>query len=106
MKYDAATDGLIPTVNGADLVEAVPALTEVAQVEVVEFSNVPSGYITPKSMLELSKMVDQYAQNKEIDGIVITHGTDTLEETAYMLDLTVHTQKPVCIFDLKVLLNH
>ncbi|MBU2699454.1 L-asparaginase [Sporomusaceae bacterium BoRhaA] len=97
MKYDAATDGLIPAVNGADLVEAVPALKEVAQVEVVEFSNVPSGYITPKSMFELSKTVDQYAQKKAIAGIVITHGTDTLEETAYLLDLTVHTQKPVCI---------
>jgi len=97
MKYDASTDGLIPAVNGEDLVDAVPALKDVAHVEVVEFSNVPSGYMTPKTMFELGNMVDQYARENDVDGIVITHGTDTLEETAYMLDLTVHTQKPVCV---------
>lgn len=97
MKYDASTDGLVPAVNGEDLVEAVPALEEVAAIEVAEFSNVPSGHITPQAMFELGKIIDQYAQKDEIDGIVVTHGTDTLEETAYMLDLTVETQKPVCI---------
>ncbi len=97
MKYDASTDGLIPAVSGEDLVEAVPALKNVAKVEVVEFCNVPSGYITPNAMFELGKIVDQYAQTNEVDGIVITHGTDTLEETAYMLDLTVQTHKPVCV---------
>lgn len=97
MRYDAATDGLIPALTGEDLVEAVPALRDVAKIETVEFSNVPSGYMTPKDMFELSKMVDHYAQKEDVDGIVITHGTDTLEETAYLLDLTLKTQKPVCV---------
>lgn len=97
MKYDPATDGLIPAVSGDDLIEAVPALKEVAEIEVVEYSNVPSGHITPQMMLELSQMVDKYASNQDVSGIVITHGTDTLEETAYLLDLSVKTLKPVCI---------
>ena len=97
MKYDAATDGLVPAVSGADLVEAVPALGGVAEVEVVEFSNVPSGHITPQMMFELAKRIDAQAARADVAGIVVTHGTDTLEETAYLLDLTVRTDKPVCV---------
>lgn len=97
MKYDAETDGLVPAVSGDDLVKAVPALSGIAEIEVVEYSNVPSGYITPKMMFELAVLVDQRAAGENVAGIVVTHGTDTLEETAYMLDLVVHTQKPVCV---------
>lgn len=97
MKYDPATDGLIPAVSGEDLVEAVPGLKDVAQVEVIEFSNVPSGHVTPQLMFKLSHMVDTHAARGDVDGVVVTHGTDTLEETAYMLDLTVKTSKPVCV---------
>ena len=48
MKYDPVTKGLVPAVSGEDLVEAVPELAKIAEVEVVEFSNVPSGHVTPK----------------------------------------------------------
>ena len=82
MKYDPVTQGLIPAVSGDDLIEAVPALREIAEVEVVEFSNVPSGHITPQMMFDLAKMADRYAEREDVSGIVVTHGTDTLEETA------------------------
>ena len=97
MKYDPVTDGLIPAVSGTDLLDAVPALQAVANIEVAEFSNVPSGYITPAMMKQLALLVDQIAARADVSGIVITHGTDTLEETAYFLDLTVQTTKPVCV---------
>jgi L-asparaginase len=48
-------------------------------------------------MLELACLVDRQASRSDVDGIVITHGTDTLEETVYLLDLVVRTEKPVCI---------
>ena len=89
MKYDPVTQGLIPAVSGDDLIEAVPALREIAEVEVVEFSNVPSGHITPQMMFDLAKMADRYAEREDVSGIVVTHGTDTLDETAYMLGLAV-----------------
>ena len=59
MKYDPVTQGLIPAVSGDDLIEAVPALREIAEVEVVEFSNVPSGHITPQMMINIAKMADR-----------------------------------------------
>lgn len=97
MKLDPETGGLIPAVSGEDLLAAVPALKDVAEIEVVEQSNIPSGHITPQMMFELSRRIDAIAQRGDVDGFVVTHGTDTLEETAYLLDLTLHTEKPVCV---------
>lgn len=97
MKLDPKTGGLVPAVSGEDLLAAVPALQSVAKIEVVEESNVPSGHITPQMMFDLAKTIDKLAQRPDVDGFVVTHGTDTLEETAYMLDMTLHTEKPVCV---------
>lgn len=97
MKYDPATRGLVPAVSGDDLIEAVPALKEIARVEAIEFANVPSGHMTPQMMFELAQLIDKYAAQADVDGIVVTHGTDTQEETAYLLSLATKTTKPVCI---------
>ena len=97
MKTDPETGGLVPAVSGEDLTAAVPLLSKYAEVETVEFSNVPSGYVTPSDMFCLSLLIDEMAGKEEIDGFVITHGTDTLEETAFFLDVTLKTKKPVCI---------
>ncbi|MGP4107413.1 asparaginase [Virgibacillus sp. L01] len=66
-----------------------------ANIDEINLFSLPSPQITPQHMLELAKKVDQLTYN--YDGVVITHGTDTLEETAYFLDLVVKTQKPVVI---------
>lgn len=58
--------------------------------------NLPSSHITPAHMLTLSQHVQQ-ALTTDIDGIVITHGTDTLEETAYFLDLVIATNVPIVL---------
>ena len=59
-----------------------------------EIFNLPSPHITPKEMLQLQQRILK-AEADGIDGVVITHGTDTLEETAYFLDLTLPSEVPV-----------
>jgi len=86
-----------PSEKGNFFITQIPGLESIANVELLEFSNVPSPYMTPKDMWELSKLVKNISKNKDVDGIVITHGTDTLEETAYFLDLTVNTEKPIVL---------
>ena len=97
MKLAPATGGLIPAVSGDDLLAAVPVLKNFAEVEVVETSNVPSGHLLPEDQFKIAKTVEREASRTDVDGIVVTHGTDTLEETAYLLDLVVDTDKPICV---------
>ena len=86
MRYDPEKKGDVPAVTGRELVEAVPNLADVASLEVVQFANIPSFYMTPEIMLRLARTVEALRDRVDVDGIVITHGTDTLEETAFFLD--------------------
>lgn len=92
MKY-VPGQGLVPTHDLYEFLQSFPQLEQVAEVDTFEFSNIPSPYIKPVQMFELAKLVD--IKSLDYDGIVITHGTDTLEETSYMLDLVCTTRKPV-----------
>jgi L-asparaginase len=80
-----------------DLVSAVPAIKKIAQIQVEQISNIPSHDITPEIWLRLAGRVNELLARPEIAGLVVTHGTDTLEETAYFLDLTTASTKPVIL---------
>src|SRR5262245_26007145 len=96
-QYDAARGGLVPALSGAELVKAVPGLDTIARVEVEQIANVGSFDITPDIWVQLARRANQVLSTPEIRGVVVTHGTDTLEETAYFLDLTLTTPKPVVL---------
>ena len=88
--------GVVPYEKGNLLISEIPTLKELdVNVEVIEFSNIPSPHMTPKKMWELSRQVEKILSDDEVIGVVITHGTDTLEETSYLLDLTLKSNKPV-----------
>lgn len=97
MKIDKSTGGAIPHFHGNQLLEMIPDAAKYANISMYEFGMYPGPHMTPELMFDLSKKVNEYIQLDEIDGIILTHGTDTLEETAYLLDLTVKTPKPIVV---------
>ena len=97
MKLDEKTKEAVPALTGKDLIEAVPQIKDLADIEVVEFSNIDSSYMTPDHWIKLAKLVNKTLQRDDVTGVVITHGTDTMEETSYFLDLTVDSRKPVVL---------
>jgi L-asparaginase len=97
MKYDPLKKGPVPAISGEDLVATVPEIAKVARVEVQNVSNVPSDYMDPPRWVELAKVVTTQLARPEVAGVVVSHGTDTLEETAWFLDLTVQSPKPVVL---------
>ena len=81
-----------------ELVALIPNLTQYARVESEQFANVASSQLTLKQWLRLSRRVnDVLAQDPGLAGVVITSGTDTLEEMAYFLHLTVRSDRPVVV---------
>ncbi len=97
MKIDPHTGGAIPFFHGEDLIKLIPEAGRMCELEILNFGNYPGPHITPELMLELSFLVRETSERDDINGIIVTHGTDTLEETAYFLDLNVDTEKPVVI---------
>ena len=91
----ALTEYRAGSIGVDDLMQAVPALEEYGPFESVQFSNIDSSEMSPYRWGHLAKLVNEVAKRDDIGGIVITHGTDTMEETAYFLQLTVNTCKPV-----------
>ena len=85
------------TLTAEELLLAVPKLAEVAEIETIQICNVNSDDITAEIWLTLANTINKLAADPAVRGFVITHGTDTLEETAYFLNLTVKTDKPVVL---------
>ena len=82
--------------TGAQLIEAVPGIAEIAQVEVEEFSRVGSSSIGPGHWIRLSRRVNRvFESDPDLAGVIVTHGTDTMEETGYFLHLTIEETRPV-----------
>jgi L-asparaginase len=82
-------------VNIDTMIAGVPGITDLANIKGEQISNVGSQDMTFDIMLKLAKRINELAKSPGVDGFVITHGTDTMEDTAFFLNLTVKTDKPV-----------
>ena len=85
------------TLTAEVLLWGVPEIDEVADIEAIQICNINSDDITAEIWLTLAETINRMAADPEVSGFVITHGTDTMEETAYFLNLTVKTDKPVVL---------
>ncbi len=78
-----------------DLIKAVPGIDKLARIEGEQVANIGSQDMNNEVWLKLAKRVNEVAKRDDVAGIVITHGTDTMEETSYFIDLVSKTDKPI-----------
>jgi L-asparaginase len=97
MRLDPATGGAIPALSGEEIIAQVPGLDEIAEFDLINFARLPGPHVTPAKMMDLARAVKEKLSQEKIIGVVITHGTDTLEETAYLLDLVIDDERPVVL---------
>jgi L-asparaginase len=95
MRYDAAAGGAIPALAGRDILDLVPQLREIADLEVDEFGAFPGPHMTTDRMWDLRNRIAAHAKRSEVQGIVVTHGTDSLEESAYLVARSLASEKPL-----------
>jgi len=97
MRIDEGNHSVIPALTAKDIMSNLWNSELYNDLEIIEFSEVPSPSITPKMMLELSSIIQKLLLREDIDGAVVIHGTDTMEETAFFLDLVVDSPKPIVV---------
>jgi len=97
MMIDSRTGGAIPRYSGSELLEKIPQAKELANIVCYDFGKYPGPHMTPELMFDLAKKIQEKINNRNFAGVIVTHGTDTLEETAYLLDLAVQTEIPIVV---------
>lgn len=79
----------------SEVLDSIPMIKDLAHIEEYQLMNVDSNEMNPLRWMILANKINEIAKQDHIDGIVVTHGTDTFDETAYFLTLTLNTSKPV-----------
>jgi L-asparaginase len=97
MKIDEGNHSVVPAFNANEIMANLFSSDLYKDLETVEFSELPSPSITPDMMLALSRLIKDYLKRDDVLGVVVVHGTDTLEETAFFLDVIIDSPKPVVV---------
>ena len=95
MKIDTETGAAMPALSGRDIVSHVPGLRRAARLTLEDYAQLPGPHVSPRWMWGLKQRIETHLADPRVDGIVVAHGTDTIEETSFMVDLTTNTPKPV-----------
>jgi L-asparaginase len=96
MTTGSAGVGIAPTLTGEDLVRAVPELAQRAVLDVVSYSTVPGASLTLGNLVHIAQLID-WRMSEGFSGAVVVQGTDTLEETAFVLDALTASERPVVV---------
>ena len=97
MQRDAAAGGNVPAHGGEALMRLAPGIERIAPLRIEDWARMPACHFDQARLWALRERVRELAESGEVSGIVITHGTDILEETAYLLDRTLDRRVPVAI---------
>ena len=97
MKIDKNLDGAIPSLTPNDIVSTLSGIDEFDNLDVYEFSRKPSPSITPIDMKRIASKVEEILDRQDSCGVVVVHGTDVLEETAFYLNAVINSDKPVVL---------
>jgi L-asparaginase len=97
MQRDAAAGGNVPAYGGEALVRLAPGIERIAPFRIEDWARMPACHFDHDRLWALRERVREVAESGGVSGIVITHGTDILEETAYLLDRTLDRRVPVAI---------
>ncbi|MGH7914908.1 MAG: asparaginase [Candidatus Binataceae bacterium] len=96
-RIEPATGAAFPVMRASELIAQIPELTRHAELRVDDFGLVPSWDMTPSIVAQLARTIRSTLAAGAVDGVVITHGTDTMEESAFALDLLHDSEQPVVI---------
>ncbi|HEY5219929.1 MAG TPA: asparaginase [Gemmatimonadaceae bacterium] len=95
MRHDAAAQGAVPALGGREILALAPGLDRIAQLEVDDFGAFPGPHMTIERMWALRSRIASHVARPDVQGVVVTHGTDSLEESAYLVARSLATDKPV-----------
>ena len=94
-RFDPARGRLEATIGGDDLVSRLPGVAQLADLQIERFAALDGFQITLDTVFSIARRIDEVLARDEVSGAVVTHGTDTLEETCFLVELLVHSDKPV-----------
>jgi L-asparaginase len=95
MRHDAAAGGAVPSLKGKDILDLAPGIDRIARLEADDWGSYPGPHMTVERMWALRARLQEHVARPDVDGIVVTHGTDTLEESAYLMARSISTDKPI-----------
>ncbi len=97
MRHDAAAGGAVPTLRGREILDLAPGIDRLADLEIDDWGAHPGPHMTMERMWTLRGRIVEHLARPEVQGVVVTHGTDALEETAYLLARSIDNEKPVVV---------
>lgn len=97
MRRETPSGGAVPALRGRQILAMAPGIERIAEIEVDDWGHFPGPHMTPERMWALRARLLEHLAREEVTGVVVTHGTDSLEETAYLLARSMKTEKPIVL---------
>lgn len=95
MRHDPTAGGAVPSLRGRDILDLAPGIDRLASLEIDDWGAYPGPHMTIERMWALRARILEHLARAEVDGVVVTHGTDAVEETAYLIARSIWSEKPV-----------